>query len=865
MKKHFEFLFGKNNPKSVNLFLLVFILEGLISFGILASIPSDNEAGFVFGYSINRIILLAGQAIPIFILVLLLFFGPRYLKTLFNSFIALPSFKKAKWVGVTSLFLMAASWLPLQMLYSIFLTTGSYREFAYFERLRPLLGWFFLIGLQLFLWLIYTRRKEILAFIKIGRAALIPTLFAAIIILLVTLFISITGIGIKPDKYGWGAPSVPLMEWQIWLSIIAALLFSRIINLPIKGNKWFTKNDVLICILLWVVTYFIWMSQPVPPGFFATPGRAPNFEIYPFSDGAFYDFYAQNLVIGNGFRVAQIPPRPLYIAFLALIHFLVGQDYNLVVAAQTVLLAFIPVVIFLLGKNLHSTTAGLAAASMAILREFTAIIATPFTDDVSNSKLLFADLPSTLGIALVMLLIIIWLKNPFRRNSKQLAAGFAMGLLLLVRTQSLLLLPLIFIVALFVYRKKLRQFVLDFSLFLLTMALCVSPWLIRNYMIAGQFIFDHPESQSRVMAQRYDYSGDFDSLERQPNENTGDYSNRLSSSIQQTIISHPLYVAEFVTAHFLNNEIGDLLILPVRNGLSEPRELIYPISPFWQEWNGKISVKQGLLLTANLIIIALGIGVSWKRYKLLGLIPLLFNLVYNLSTAIARYSGWRYLLPVDWIGYFYFSVGMIVLFSKLPDLFSRNIELHQSRPLDRIETPKTTALFFPPLRESFAFVLLSVIIGMSLIAVERIVPPRYSLAENKLVLSQMSSNPTVQSSEIDKKALSLFDKQPDTFIVKGRALYPRYYGTGEGELKTAKTGYAPSPDARLVFMVASQPDGLVIFKTDTPPSYFPNGADVSIIGCQTDLYAQALIITVHGQNETTYISPDAKSLDCQKK
>lgn len=865
MKSYIDFPSVKNNLKGLKLFLLVFILEGLISLGILAAIPSDNEAGILLGYSINRIVLLAGHLILIFILVSLLFFGSTSSKSLLNRFANMSPFMKEKWVGVLSVILMAVSWLTLQILYSIYLTTGSYKEFAYFERLRPMLGWFFLIGLQLFLWLMYTKRKEITKFIKIHRAALIPTLFSATIIFLVALFISKTGIGIKPDKYGWGAPSVPLMEWQIWFSIIVAILVSRILNVPDKDHKSITKKDILICLLLWIVTYIIWMSQPVPQGFFATPGRAPNFEIYPFSDGAFYDFYAQNLVIGNGYRVAQIPPRPLYILFLALIHFLVGQNYNLVVAAQTVILALIPVVIFLLGKTLHSTTAGLAAASMAILRELTTIIATPFTDDVSNSKLLFADLPSTLGIALVILLIIVWLKNPFKRNYKQLAAGFVMGLLLLVRTQSLLLLPLIFAVALFVYRKNIRQFILDFSLFLLTMALCVSPWLIRNYMLAGQFIFDHPESQSRVMAQRYEYSGDFDSLERQPDENTGDYSNRLSKSIQQTIVSHPLYVAEFVTAHFLNNEIGDLLILPVRNGLSEPRELIYPISPFWQDWNGEIDVKQGLLIAANLLIISLGIGVSWKRYKLLGLIPLLFNLVYNLSTSIARYSGWRYLLPVDWIGYFYFAIGMIAPLSKIPDLFSKNIESNHSRSFDMSDSPRITRLLFPPLRGTIIFVLLSIFFGMSLILVEKIVPPKFSPSQNQLVLPQMLSNSTVLSSEIDKKALSLFDKQPDTFIVKGRALYPRYYGAGEGELKTAKTGYEPSPDARLVFMVASQPDGLVIFKTNTPPSNFPNGADVSVIGCQTDLFAQALIITVHGQEETTYISPDAKSLDCQKK
>ncbi|MHC1784872.1 MAG: hypothetical protein AB9891_19325 [Anaerolineaceae bacterium] len=845
-------------------FLVIIFIEGLIAFCLLAVIPSDYEAGVLFGFSASRLALLTVHAILLLLLVYLLFLDRRSKFSLLKKLEPFVVFHSGKWTGAIAVLLMTAALLPLQLLLSLYYTTGSYREYAYFQRLLPTLCWLFFIGLQSLLWLLFRNRSAVLGLIKKNRPGLIPTAIVLLLFLSTAVFSSTTGIGLKADKYGWGAPGVPLMEWQIWFSIIFAFLTASILGGSLYSNSPLSRKDLFICIGIWITAVVIWGSQPVPPGFFATPGRLPNFEIYPFSDGAFYDFYAQNIVIGNGYRSLQIPPRPLYILFLAVAHFIVGQDYNLVVLIQTLLLALIPVAIYLLGRTMHSTTAGLAAASMAILRELTTILSTPFTDDISNSKLLFADLPSTLGIAILILCVFLWLRNPCKRTGLQMASGLSMGILLLVRTQSLLLLPVVFLVGLVTYRKRLLQFTLDFGLFTIVMAVCIAPWLVRNYSITGAFIFDHPESQSRVIAQRYDFDGDFNTHERQPGEDTGAFSNRLTTAIQQTIIKHPLYVAEFVTAHFLNNEIDDLLILPIRSGLSSPRELLFPTLPFWQEWNGHISGKQGLLLAANLLIISFGIGVSWKKYKILGLFPLFINLTYNLSTAIARYSGWRYLLPVDWIMYFYFSIGLVTLLALLIRYPIKKLENPSSEIPAGSDSEGRQPLQFPPARLSIAVLLLSLLFGCSLILAETVIPPRFSISENKQVLPEMLANPAVKSSGINLEALSLLQSNPNAFIVRGRALYPRFYGASEGEARTAKTGYAPSPDARLVFMVASIPDGLTIFNTDTSPEYFPNGADVSVVGCQHQLYAEAWIVTIHGDKEVTYITPDASSIECRE-
>ena len=41
--------------------------------------------------------------------------------------------------------------------------------------------------------------------------------------------------------------------------------------------------------------------------------------------------------------------------------------------------------------------------------------------------------------------------------------------------------------------------------------------------------------------------------------------------------------------------------------------------------------------------------------------PLLIHFTYSLSVVTARISGWRFIMPVDWIPQMYYSIGLIQL------------------------------------------------------------------------------------------------------------------------------------------------------------------------------------------------------------
>ena len=61
----------------------------------------------------------------------------------------------------------------------------------------------------------------------------------------------------------------------------------------------------------------------------------------PYSDAGFYDYLSQSLLIGTDY-LGNIPPRPFYVLFLAVLHFFFGQDYAAMISAQTMVLALFP-------------------------------------------------------------------------------------------------------------------------------------------------------------------------------------------------------------------------------------------------------------------------------------------------------------------------------------------------------------------------------------------------------------------------------------------------------------------------------------------------------------------------------------------
>jgi hypothetical protein len=698
-----------------------------------------------------------------------------------------------------------------------------------FERAWPLLAFAIVFSIQSTLWLLALR----FGIHKPDFEARKPALISIIILLLTFGFVSLTRLGLTPDPAYWGEPGVPLQGWQLGLALILGLIFLPLCLYPFfKSNP--RQTDFVIGALIWALAAGIWLSVPnevLKNSFYFPIDRPANIPL-PYSDSAYYDYMAHSLLSGTDY-LGEIPTRPFYILFLTSLHLLFGENYNLIIAGQTLVLAAIPVVFYALGKNLHSRLAGLMIALLAIFREWTNLLVSSDTR-VSNTKMLLVDTPTLLLILLACLFALHWLERKDKRSA--FVAGGIFGILLLLRTQSMLILPVIFMVAFLALRSEKRPWLAPFLLFTLGIIVSIVPWLTHNYLRIGKFAFDAP-FQYQVLASQYAYTGNLDF-------GAVDLENKSLGQILITFaINDPGFVAEFISNHFLATEVGALLALPLiapYNGLREP------INLYWTSFDGTLAWSNVLLLIGYLAVIAVGLGAAWKRWRWTGLLPLAFNLGYAAANGIGRFSGWRYDLPADWIAYFYLGIGVAEILFWLARIFgARFLETEDTDKTDSSRSERNFASQIISFAAAFA------LIGALPWIAESINPPaRYPNLEPANLQSQIAEGQDVISLE----EIQSFGSQPEAVTFQGRLLYPRTFSANAGLTSaTPWPSYAPRDYPRLGFKLLNRDVREVVFPNKGVPVENVHGWDVIMLGCQRENYIEARLL-VFPNTGLTYLS-----------
>jgi hypothetical protein len=664
----------------------------------------------------------------------------------------------------------------------------------------------------------------------------LSALIAFCLLLLVFLFISLTRLGLTPDPAYWSEPGVPILGWQF-----AVVLIGGVCVLLLAFSVRTRLMDLFLPLTIYLLAVAIWLSVPadVLANSFYMPINQPTFQPFPYSDAGYYDQMAHSLLIGHPYQ-GTIPTRPLYIVLLTVLHLLFGENYRHIIIGQTFVLAVIPVVFYYLGKKLHSRVAGVIIALFFIFRELTTLLISSNTR-VSNTKTLLVDLPTLLLLILACLFTLRWLEKKDPQNA--FIAGGTFGLLLLLRTQSVLVLPLIILAALIVLGWKKKSFYLLTFIFLLGLVVTILPWLIHNYIQTGELAFD-AAFQYKVIASQYAYSGNLD-ISNYDFEGKG-----LGRVLIEFAMKDPAFVFGFIANHFLATQVNGLLALPLikpYNGIFEP------INLYWMSWDGHLEGYNILLIIMYLAVIAIGLGSAWKRWRWLGLLPLGFSLGYTLATAIGRFSGWRYDLPADWIWYFYFGIGVAELLHQAALLFGAKEEQllrttkslqgewrASSRPafvgVDRDRAQPRS--LFPQL---IFFAVLFAFIGALPWIIENIASPRYADADQSQAMleakiTSISNAPT--NDEIDA-----FVSQPESFIQIGRVLYPRFFSKSDG-LASANPwpAYALREYPRMGFLLLNQTNISAVFPTKKIDKPFPHAADAIVLGCQHEDYVEVRLI-----------------------
>jgi len=687
------------------------------------------------------------------------------------------------------------------------------RLLPYYERLSPLLWLCLFLALEAALFLTLLKNGFHPKSLSERKAIYRASLVALFILLSLFLFIVLTKIGLTPDSAYWGEPGVAIQAWQFILSLLigfAVLLLSFRLHC----------SSFILPFLIYLTAVILWLSVPLETlaGSFYAPISPPANIPLPYSDAGFYDYTSQSLLIGTGY-FGGIPPRPLYVAFLAFLHLLFGQNYPAVIAAQTAVLALFPMALYFLAKKLHSPAAGVTVALFAIFREYTGLWIASNTR-VANSKMFTTDFPTALAMVAISLMVIWWLE---RRDLKStLTAGGAFGIFLLFRTQSMLTLPVLFVLVLFVLRFQWLEWFKSGMVFALAMSLAVLPWLTHNSTISGKFSFDDP-SQVAIIYSQYSFTGNLDLSQFNPE----------TDSVRERIVSftleNPAYVARFIASHFLNTEIGGLLALPLIkpfNGFQEPVNL------YWVGWDGSLEGYNVALILIYLAFLAFGFGAAWRKMGWLGLVPLAFNLGYALSNGIARFSSWRYNMPVDWVVYFYVALGMLEVLGLLAALFGAKFE----DLFPKSSSPEPVTISIRDLHPRLMLVVaVFALIGASPWLAKGMAQPRYTSTPEELIAR-------LESHGYTRSEIEAFLSQPNATLTEGRLLYPRMYRKGEG-LASANPwpAYAVKDFPRIGFILINNHSVNMIFPTKNL-LHFPQGADAIILNCTNGEVATARVV-----------------------
>jgi hypothetical protein len=802
------------------LFFLLAFLEAAVALIALVRIPNEGT-GLILGFSITRWALL----LPLLGIMLLTLAAALYSWKNIDA--------RTRWLEPTSRPKLYSGLSLAFPILAIATGIGAFflrwwdpeRLLPFFERAWPLLAFVIIFSIQSTLWLLILR----FGIHKADFPACKPALIAFVLLLFVFGFVSLTKLGLIPDPAYWGEPGVPVQGWQMGLAlIIGASFLTFSLYHPRRGHPFFKSNsrrtDLIIGVLIWALATGIWLSVPneVLKNSFYFPIDPPSNMPLPYSDSGYYDYMAHSLLIGTDYT-GEIPTRPLYILFLTGLHLLFGENYNLIIAGQTTVMALFPVIFYALGKKIHSCTAGVTIALLAIFRDWTSMLVASDTR-VSNSKILLVDTPTLLLILLACLLAFRWLEQKDKRSA--FIAGGVFGILLLLRTQSMLILPLLFIVAIFALREKKRPWLPPLLVFILGVTVSIAPWLMHNYLRTGKVTFD-AIFQYQLLASQYAYTGnlDFGSV------------NLEGKSLSQILITFALkdpgFVAGFISNHFLATEVGGLLALPLIypfNGLRAP------INLYWTSFDGTLAWYNVLLLIGYLALIAIGLGAAWRRWRWMGLLPLVFNLGYALANGIGRFSGWRYDLPADWIAYFYFGIGFAEVLFWLARVFgNRSLEKGRVEHKEPLAYAGNNAWTFIPLVIVFALIG-----GLPWIAEIFNPPPRYPNQEETVYQTQIAEIASAQGAGIDLKEIRSFAIQPEAVTRAGRLLYPRYFGRGGGISSTTPwPSYAPRDYPRLGFLLLNEKAYEVVFPAKGLSIPNVHGEDVIILGCQQSDHIEA--------------------------
>ncbi len=843
----------------------VFLASGaLITFLSLFNSLSKPEKAFIFGYSLGRVLLGAG------LLVLFFTFATLTLKS-----ITRPEWSIYLWniVFENNIANKVISWIAASFfLFSwIVLFLPSYRLtdslFQYIVQLYSVIVWIlFVSAVTVLILLLHRKRESIVSVIFTNKTIPWVGVITFVVLILVGAAIVFTGVGVRQREDYWYGAGVPVLGVQIFFSLIIGMFFAWM------ESRWdikkFRKLDLLIGVAIWIIAAWLWAREPLQPNYFL-PDTAKN-NIYPYSDSATFDIGSQFALIGQGMFNGKYFDRALYSAFLTYLHLLVGQKTEYLMTAQAIIYAVFPVIIYFLGKDLHSRALGISAASLILLRGINSIIVASWVD-LSSPKMMLTDFPTAIGIALIMLFILKWLKQPSNGHFAIWAGGM-IGMTLMLRTHVLILAPFLIVYMLVSVLPRWKYWAMGSLFLILGMLAATSPWDIRNLPNGTPMFYVYYSRIEEVLRARYQikegtYSppsiSDFATISNFQQSRAQTFNRE---SVRERMAIGPLNTNPcdsricLIVNNFFHNLVTSVVFLPASFKFDDLWNVVKNGTPYWeQDWVGNgVGLPEGIFIVVNLALISLGIGAACAHNKFTGFLPVALFLIYILSNALALTSGGRYIAPIDWVVCVYYILGVLQVASW--GLRVMGIVFLAEAPQVKSVTDIGPA---PQYFKTVTTLALVLMIGFLIPASEMPFESRYQKHTSKEMLVMLEQQGWLERANLTRPDLSKFLSTPGAKLIEGRMLYPRYYDSGDGESKRVYP-FMKLDYPRLAFLtIGPYGSGLenVIMRGGKPKRIL-NASDVIVIGCKNKSFFDALVVFVLTERGSVYLRSPWPKLQC---
>jgi len=589
----------------------------------------------------------------------------------------------------------------------------------YFERLRPLACAAGLVPLEFWvlarLWLNLPGQGTTGGG-RDRRAWRAGLLFAAAILAL-ALVMALTGAGWVSELSLWNVAGIPLSGLQAFAVVLlaGALVFST--RLEALANT--RRGGIILAVLVFAAALAVWGLTPLVKHFFSLAPAPPVYQPFPYSDARDHDLGALSILRGTGISFHGYTDKPLYMVFLAGLHLLAGSDYNLLGWLLTAILALIPAVLFFFSRRFHGPALGLLLSLSLLLRQRNAIALAHRISSV-NPRLLVTETVTLLAVVVLAALVFGWFTG--RRPYLALLAGGAAGAASLVRLNPLFLFLAAGLLAVPVFRRTPRALVRHLGLYAIGFSILVVPWLLtgtdaqgRSWMLVkiqdvlemrypeittglpggspnpGAAASPAPAAKLAVLnAVVVELQQKIDSLPAHavpyrllphrrvsyleiapfpqqdaaasPQQDAAALPQQDAAALHGEETGAQYSVPFTIFSHALHNLSASVLALPDSFIYDDIEHLSQ--RPYWQdtgEWQGDLPLAQTALLALNLALAAAGLGYSWARHRWAGMVPLALLAAYALSLGLAMASGGRYIVPVDWVVYFYWGLGVVLV------------------------------------------------------------------------------------------------------------------------------------------------------------------------------------------------------------